>query len=95
MKKHNRNHSESDEPTDNHNDAGDNEPTHAQISALAYHIYEDEGCIPGSDEANWREAERALRQQIEDGTPLFSNHGAGRDGAGRDGSRPRLAMTTR
>ena len=78
MKKHNRNHSES------------NEPTHSQIEALAYFIYEEEGCIPGNDEANWRAAESLLRQQIKDGTPRFSN-----DGASRDGSRPRLEMSTR
>ena len=73
-----------------HNQAQANEPTHDEIAALAYFIYEDEGCIPGNDEANWREAEYLLRQQIKDGTSLFSN-----DGASRDGSRPRLEMSTR
>ena len=67
-----------------------NEPTHSQIEALAYFIYEEEGCIPGNDEANWNAAESMLRQQIKDGTSLFCN-----DGAGRDGSRPRLEMRTR
>ena len=67
-----------------------NEPTHSQIEALAYFIYEEEGCIPGNDEANWRAAESMLRLQIKDGTALFS-----KDGASRDGSRPRLEMSTR
>ena len=73
-----------------HNQADSNEPTHAEIAALAYFIYEDEGCIPGNDEANWRAAESMLRLQITDGTARFSN-----DGASRDGSRPRLEMSTR
>ena len=73
-----------------HNQAQGNEPTHAQIAALAYFIYEEEGCLPGNDAANWREAESLLRLQIKDGTSLFS-----KDGASRDGSRPRLEMSTR
>ena len=73
-----------------HNQAQRNEPTHDEIAALAYFIYEDEGCIPGNDEANWREAESLLRQQIEDGILPFSN-----DGASRDGSRRHLEMSTR
>ena len=73
-----------------YNQAQRNEPTHDEIAALAYFIYEDEGCIPGNDEANWREAESLLRQQIEDGISLFSN-----DGASRDGSRRHLEMSTR
>ena len=67
-----------------------NEPTHSEIEALAYFIYEEEGCIPGNDEANWRAAESMLRLQIKDGTALFR-----KDGASRDGSRPRLEMSTR
>ena len=67
-----------------------NEPTHSQIEALAYFIYEEEGCIPGNDAANWHAAESMLRQQTKDSTSLFS-----KDGASRDGSRPRLEMSTR
>ena len=73
-----------------HNEAQVKQPTHAEIAALAYFIYEEEGCIPGRDEENWRAAETLLRQQIEDGAPLLSN-----DGASRDGSRSRLEMSTR
>ena len=78
MKKQNGNHSQA------------NGPTHAQIAALAYFIYEEEGCIPGSDEANWHAAESLLREQIADGTLFFGN-----DGASRDGSRPHLELSTR
>lgn len=80
MQKHKHNHNESNER---------DEPTHSQIEALAYSIYEEEGCIPGNDAANWRAAESLLRQQIKDGT-LPSN-----DAASGDGSRPRLEMSTR
>ena len=73
-----------------HKKSKGDEPTHAQIAALAHFIYEEEGCIPGRDEANWHAAESLLREQIKDGTSLFSN-----DGASRDGSRPRLEMSTR
>ncbi|MEO6789148.1 MAG: DUF2934 domain-containing protein [Chthoniobacteraceae bacterium] len=78
MKKHKHDHDEN------------NEPTHSQIAALAYFIYEEEGCIPGNDAANWNAAESMLRRQIKDLTSLVSN-----DGASRDGSRPRLEMSTR
>lgn len=78
MKKQNRSRSQS------------NDPTHAQIAALAYFIYEEEGCIPDSDEANWHAAESLLREQIADGTSLFSS-----DGASHDGSRPHLELSTR
>ena len=74
----------------NHKQAQGIEPTHAEIAALAYFIYEDEGCIPGTDEANWHAAESLLHLQIKAGTSLFS-----KDGASRDGSRPRLEMSTR
>lgn len=78
MKKQNSNHSPA------------NDPTHAQIAALAHFIYEEDGCIPGSDEANWHAAKSLLREQIADGIFFFSN-----DDASRDGSRPRLELSTR
>ena len=41
------------------------EPSHEEIAALALHIYEEEGCIPGHDEEHWHEAERRLRRRAE------------------------------
>ena len=41
------------------------EPTHEEIAALALHIYEEEGCIPGCDDEHWYEAERRLRRRTE------------------------------
>jgi hypothetical protein len=38
-------------------------PTHADIAVLAQHIYEEEGCPFGREQAHWFEAERRLRQQ--------------------------------
>ena len=38
-------------------------PTHEDIAVLAQHIYEEEGCPFGRDQAHWLEAERRLRQQ--------------------------------
>ena len=73
-----------------HSQAPVKQPTHAEIAALAYFIYEDEGCIPDRDEENWNAAESMLRRQIKDLTSLVSN-----DGASRDGSRPRLETSTR
>jgi len=75
-----------------HNQAqGDvHEPTHAQIAAVAYQIYQDEGCIPGRDDANWRDAENLVRQQSEGG-----EWKAGKDGANCQTSQPRLETSRR
>jgi hypothetical protein len=36
-------------------------PTDAEIADRAYHLWLDHGCPEGSDEQNWLEAERELR----------------------------------
>jgi len=39
------------------------QPTNEEIAILAHHLYEEEGCPFGREEAHWREAERRLWQQ--------------------------------
>jgi hypothetical protein len=36
-------------------------PTHEEIAARAYAIYENQGRVPGHCQANWHQAEWALR----------------------------------
>ena len=38
-------------------------PTHAEISAAAYQIYEEEGCPNGYAESHWHEGERRLQRE--------------------------------
>jgi hypothetical protein len=37
-------------------------PTHEEIATLAYKLWVDEGCQPGTDELNWQRAEQQLTQ---------------------------------
>jgi hypothetical protein len=38
-------------------------PTHEEITALAYSLWEVRGCPEGSPEEDWFNAERALKEQ--------------------------------
>lgn len=55
-----------------------------EIAALAYQIYEEEGCADGCAESHWQEAERRLRERAD-----HSSSGNG------DRSRLQGALSTR
>lgn len=40
------------------------EPLESEIRDYAYHLYEQNGCVPGHDEENWLEAKACLEANI-------------------------------
>lgn len=53
---------EFDPATESHHHPDGHRPTHDEIALLAVHIWEEEGCPFGREQANWHEAERRLKK---------------------------------